>query len=193
MNTRQPLRELQDTLDSLDNISRSASEEFKQAFDEWSLYYLQRALQENLAGRILKRRTGHLASKTGITRARVQGRDLKVEVFTTGVPYAAIHEHGGVISPTRGRMLAIPLRAVLTPAGVARKSPREYMNTFIARSRAGNLIIFQKIARDSIIPLFVLKESVTIPARHWASDAVNRTIQDLVDILRRRFGHLWIQ
>jgi len=41
---------------------------------------------------------------------------------------------------------------------------RDYPRTFVARSRRGNLIIFQKQGK-SVIPLFLLKPNVKIPAR----------------------------
>lgn len=78
--------------------------------------------------------------------------------------YAAIHEFGGTIIPKRAQYLAIPLQAARTRAGVGRGSPRMFNNTFVARSRNGNLIIFQNQG-SRIVPLFVLKKEVRIPAR----------------------------
>ena len=65
--------------------------------------------------------------------------------------------------PRFARFLAIPLRAARG------KRPRDFMNTFVNKG-----IIFQRMGKR-IVPLFVLRRSVTIPARpvlgptwrHW--------------------------
>ena len=75
-------------------------------------------------------------------------------------------------------VLAIPLDAARTASGVARGGPRDtgvFGKTFIAISKAGNLIIFGKAvyksgkrkgqAHGKIVPLFVLKKQVTVPVR----------------------------
>lgn len=77
------------------------------------------------------------------------------------------------IRPTKAQFLAIPLDAAKTGAGVARGKPRDALwgPTFIAKSKAGNLIIFgysggtKASKSDTPIPLFVLKKSVVIPRR----------------------------
>ena len=130
-------------------------------------------LVENVSNRILKRRTGNLArsiqwrtveSKNGISLFVGSG------VLTGGrVPYANILETGGVIRPKRAKWLTIPLRGALTKAGATKNpSARDFPNTFIKKSKSGNLIIFQK-AKGGIIPLFVLKKSVTIPEKAYLS------------------------
>ena len=79
----------------------------------------------------------------------------------------AIHETGGVIAASGGGYLTIPLPAALDSRGVPLKhSARDWPNTFTQRSRKGNLIIFQRrLGTREIIPLYVLKHSVRIPAR----------------------------
>jgi hypothetical protein len=44
------------------------------------------------------------------------------------------------------------------------KSARDWPNTFVAKTKAGNLVIFQKRGA-TIVPLYVLKTQVTIPPR----------------------------
>ncbi len=81
------------------------------------------------------------------------------------VPFPlSVHEDGAVIRK-KGKMLAIPLPAALDSRGrPLKRGPRAWRNTFVARSRKGNLLIFQKRGKD-IIPLFVLKDQVKIPRR----------------------------
>ena len=53
----------------------------------------------------------------------------------------------------------------MTPAGVVRGRARDFPDTFVRRSGAGNLLIFQAMGDGTVEPLFVLKSEVTIPAR----------------------------
>jgi hypothetical protein len=107
--------------------------------------------------------------------------------------YANILEDGGVIRPVVAKMLAIPIGKALTPAGVARFKPREiiseggYDNSFIRRSKAGNLILFGASGKN-ITPLFVLKDSVTIPAFRYMATTVEQTqgqvVNDIVNKIK---------
>lgn len=79
--------------------------------------------------------------------------------------YMAVHEHGAIVRARRSQYLTIPLEAALDANGIPKKrSARDWRNTFIAKSRAGNLIIFHREGRR-ITPLYVLKKRVRIPAR----------------------------
>ena len=85
-----------------------------------------------------------------------------------------IHETGGWIRATRSQYLTIPLSAALKPDGTPRKrSAREWQNTFVRRSRNGNLIIFQTRG-TRIVPLYVLKKKVRIRARLGLRKALTR-------------------
>ncbi len=54
-------------------------------------------------------------------------------------PYARIEEEGGLILPTRGRYLAIPLKK-----GLPRLGPRHDGNLFVFRSRDGRLFLARR-------------------------------------------------
>jgi len=99
--------------------------------------------------------------------------------------YARIQEYGGVITPKNRSLLAIPLAAAKTSAGVPRGGPRSFPNTFVAKSKAGNLLIFQKTGKDGITPLFVLKDRVTIPARPSLLPAFEQVFPGMRDALTR--------
>jgi hypothetical protein len=95
--------------------------------------------------------------------------------------YMAMHEKGGVIRAKTSNYLTIPLPAALNGNGTPRQlSARQWQGTFVARSRAGNLIIFQKRGRD-IVPLYVLKKSIRIRARL----GLKKTLQRLRPLFRR--------
>lgn len=111
----------------------------------------------------LSMRTG--ASVNSITRSvKVTGttwENLSGQIG--GRATLAIHESGGTIR-ARGKMLTIPLPAALSSRGTSPPFARQWKNTFVARTKKGNLLIFQKRGGD-IVPLYVLKTSVRIPAR----------------------------
>jgi hypothetical protein len=124
----------------------------------------------------------------GSTFATIEG-----EIGAPGIPYARIQETGGTISAKNGKFLCIPLPSALDGSGrPLQSSPRNWPNTFCARSKAGNLLIFQKRGTQ-IIPLYVLKTSVTLPPRlnmRTTIEAgvpyfVNRAMDDLVRAVQK--------
>lgn len=112
----------------------------------------------------LSRRSGEAMEslKKGV---KIQQGTSGVEGTMSGVFYLTIHEYGGTIRATKAQYLTIPLPAALNSNGTPKKrSAREWNNTFVGQSKAGNLIIFQRNGR-LITPLYVLKKSVKIRAR----------------------------
>ena len=85
--------------------------------------------------------------------------------------YAPIQEFGGTIVPKTSKWLAIPLTAAKTPAGVPRGSPRSFKDTFFKTSKKGNLILFQKVGKEKIVPLFVMKKRVDLDPKFGLFDA----------------------
>lgn len=100
--------------------------------------------------------------------------------------YAATHEgwpnrrSSTTIKAKKTQYLAIPLAAAKTPAGVARGRPRDFPNTFVARSKRGALLIFQRTGKGTIMPLFLLKKEVIIPAR----PALYPTVDKFLPLIR---------
>lgn len=91
--------------------------------------------------------------------------DRLVGQIGADLDYAAIHEAGGVIRARGGGYLTVPLPAALDSSGLPkRRSARDWDNTFVKRSRKGNLLIFQRRGGRAV-PLYVLKREVRIPAR----------------------------
>lgn len=90
--------------------------------------------------------------------------------------YARAHEYGAVIRARSSMFLAIPLPAALNADGTPKlPSPRMWRNTFVAKSKAGNILLFQKQGTE-IVPLYLLKPQVTLPARLGLRDIVNRDV-----------------
>lgn len=123
-------------------------------------------------GKFLFKRSGQglddiLASITS------KGNRDGVEASIAARGYMAIHETGGTITPKRSKYLTIPLPAALDKRGMPiHSSARDWPNTFVQRSKRGNLLIFQKRGTQ-IVPLYVLKSSVFLPARLGMAEAVH--------------------
>jgi len=82
------------------------------------------------------------------------------------VKYAHIQEKGGTVRAKNVKYLTIPFPGV---KGRARNFP----DSFVLKSKAGNLIIAERKGKSGIRPLFTLKKEVTLPAQHWLSDSIN--------------------
>lgn len=133
-----------------------------------------------------------LHSRTGLLRRSIRGtvpagRDAgDVVVRLEASPkYAATHEYGATIKPTRSRYLAIPLGAMKTRAGVSRvPSPRSVPDAFFWQSKAGNKFIARARPDGGIEPLFLLREQVRIKARPF----IRPSLAEAAAGLRRRLG-----
>ena len=102
----------------------------------------------------------------------------------------AIHETGGVIR-AQSKYLTIPLPAAMDARGIPlKKRARDWLNTFVAKSRKGNLIIFQKRGRKDIAPLYLLKPEVRIRPRLNMQDTIERVAvpyfdQKAIEVIER--------
>lgn len=106
-------------------------------------------------GRTLVRHSHLLKS----IKYRVEGNTAVISAGNANIPYARIHHEGGVIKPVRAQYLAIPLTAKAALYN-ARDYPGE---TFVSKG-----MIFEKEeGKKKPTPLYVLKRSVTMPARPY--------------------------
>lgn len=154
------------------------------------------AFMDNLAAEIAKKNgspwpsgttSSSVSKRTGGLQAAILGGvkvtgtalgDLRGYIVLPGE--YAIHETGGK-KKAGGKLIAVPLPAALDGKGVPRRlSPRDWGNTFVAETRRGNVVIFQDRG-GSIIPLYVLKEDVTIPARLGIAKAMESGLPQLVE------------
>lgn len=96
----------------------------------------------------------------------VTGQTIATITGSISIPAErAIHENGGVIRPKNSKYLTIPLPAALDSNGIPKKkSARDWENTFVIKSKKGNLLIVQRDGLE-LVYLYVLKTEVTIPAR----------------------------
>lgn len=147
----------------------------------------------------LSRRSGAMLNSI-VTSVKVEGQTFETIRGTIGGSMVArVQEFGATITPKKAKFLTIPLPAALNSNGTPiKKSAREWENTFVARSKAGNLIIFQRRGAQ-IVPLYVLKTNVTIPPRLGMKATldsglpyfVDRTMDRMVkDVLAQTGGSL---
>lgn len=127
-------------------------------------------------GRTLVKRS-HLLNSI---KFRVEGNTAVISAGNANVPYARIHHEGGVIKPVRAQYLAIPLTAKAAMYN-ARDYPGE---TFISKG-----MIFEKEGKK-VTPIYVLKRSVTMPARPYMfldSDDLRIIQQAIEEQMQREF------
>jgi len=116
----------------------------------------------------LRRRTGTLSRAFDSIS---YGSNINNLRFVTGtvhqeVPYANIHEFGGVIHAKPGKFLTIPLGAAKNLSGVAKFTARAAMeeeNVAIIKTSRALMIVRKHPTRWE--PLFLLVKEVKIPAR----------------------------
>lgn len=130
----------------------------------------------------LSKRSGKSLESIGASIA-VSGASINSVVGKIGgADHLSIHEDGGTVKAKNKSYLAIPLAAALDSNGVPKKtSPRDWTNTFVKRSKKGNLIIFQKVG-TSLTPLYVLKKTVYIKPRLGMAKALAAGLPLFVDL-----------
>ena len=116
--------------------------------------------------------TGQLSQSIQVTLQDIFKPNPKAAVGPdlSRVPYARIHELGGVIKPVSAKMMAVPLgiegrRAARDAGGSLRN-----LDLFLIRSRSGALLLMRKGARKAKA-LFVLKRSIKMPKRPYIAPA----------------------
>lgn len=166
------------------------------------LAHLHAAVARNMGnGGLIGVRTGDLR-RALMERVTVTGDGITGELWPdpAQVPYGSIQEDGGTVIPKTAQALTIPLDAMLTSNGVARGTAGQvkadpqafgFTSTFIPK---GHSVIMGKEANGSVVPLFALVPSVTIPGRHylattliqewaWIADRLETVAGDTVNVL----------
>ncbi len=141
---------------------------------QWVKPRAVKRLKEKLTNDLLHVRTGRLrgaADAEVVETGSVVSLQLGILEQSEALVYGPIQEFGGTVKPVNAQHLYIPTEFAKTPAGVPRFTPRgaesEYA-TFVRRSRLGNLLEFGRpLGGGDVVPLFVLKDEVIIPATHF--------------------------
>jgi hypothetical protein len=99
-----------------------------------------------------------------------------LQVGSWGVPYARIHEYGGVIRPKRAKYLTIP---------ISERSKGNFISDFDIRffrnPKTDKLLAVDDVTGE---PLFVLKKRVTIKAKRYMRDAIKKQTPFIYDTIR---------
>lgn len=118
---------------------------------------------------LLRRRGGILGITTRV-RGSTQTDKVRGQLH---IPFPiSVHEEGATIRPRRAQFLTIPLPAALDSRGrPLRPRARDWDDTFVKRSSRGNLIIFKRVG-GRLVPLYLLKREVRLPARLEAAETL---------------------
>ncbi len=149
----------------------------------------------------LRVRTGKLRASVRSLRNTIEGTTVRGGI-SIGTVYGRVHvgPKGQIthIVPKEKKWLTIPLPAAQTKAGVLRGAAQSGMwgKVFFAKSKKGNLILFGRRivqrgpnagkATGDIVPLFLLRASVDVPARVHPEEIIaweeRRMINALMEI-----------
>ena len=146
-------------------------------------------------------KTGRLSSS--IFYAFETNRNGFVEGFVEArAIYGRIHEYGGTIKPRNAKNLWIPLfgpKSTGKKAQFKNLTPSDFYSMMknkkggqkfsIFDSKKGNKIaamIERYKGKSMILPLFLLKKEVSIPARPYITPAIVKNLVDLPDLIRKR-------
>lgn len=134
-----------------------------------------------MGGPALKRRSGR-ALRSIAESVQVTGDNIdNIRGMIGGVGYLKIHEYGGTINAKNSRYLTIPLPPALRANGTPKmKSARDWPNTFVITSKKGNKLICQRRGKQ-VVPLYLLRRSVRIPARLGMRRRLMRDAQVFTD------------
>lgn len=138
----------------------------------------------------------------GSVRSSVTGRNMKslrARFFVGGgkAGYAALQEFGGVIKPVSARALTIPLENAYTAGGRFRNKAKirkegDSYTTDFGPTFIRNKVIFADLGNDKVLPLYVLRQRVEVPARLGAGYTLNevakRTLPKMLTAMSRVLG-----
>lgn len=142
--------------------------------EDWAGRTLLAIKESYKGGRTFKRPPKEIDQNLGMKVVKT-GPSEGVIVIGTGeqigksaVVYARIQEEGGVVKAKRGVFLTIPFPGV---KGVAANYPK----AFLATTAGGQWLLAQQSGQKGrgVKPLFLLRKSVTLPARRWFSGPIN--------------------
>lgn len=183
-------------LDPLPDFALSAKKAqtgMQKALKAWGNAYITTLVTTRLHGRPgLNRRSGNLA-RDWVVEADTSSTDASITIKSQGIAnaYAGLQERGGTIKPKSGRFLWIPIGDNVTKNGTAKLTPTQAiaMPHFISWSKGpvffgkapGKQTKKQFAQNFGITPLFLLRTSVTVPARMGAAKLFQEMIPNLED------------
>ena len=125
------------------------------------------------------------------SRYERKGDDISSYVGSYGIPYASIHEHGGIIKPKNWKYLWMRLPATtvkgsewrrLAPYEFYKRAKAKVPGYYYAKSKKGNTwAMYDEDPEDDEpgTPLFWLRKSVKMPKRPFLKPAIVIAKKDL--------------
>lgn len=140
--------------------------------------YLRLSVTQNLKSsraKGYKYKSGHLAQSLTTSAVKWSGKNIKGSIGSN-LPYARIHEEGGVIRPKTKQALTVPFPGkVYPPASILKGSGK----TFVRKN-----VIFMKIGSDDVIPIYALEKEVVIPARKWITKGERKATPRIIELFK---------
>jgi len=160
----------------------------------------KRNITREFIGRNKRRLSGRMLNATFSGFTTNTGQSLPSGfVGMRGIPYAAPHEFGAIIKPTKAKALWIKQHGV---QGFKRLTPREFFDRkknqkkdaskkLTIRMKNGKMTAAGFEDREgNFTPLFFLKDEVKIPARPYVQPAIREAIQGFPRVVSRELGKL---
>ena len=165
----------------------------RDTLNTWGENWISTLVTERMSGngRGVIPRTGNLRRDwNSLVVNDGSGATLVVASGGTANAYAGLQEYGGTVRATKAKWLWIPTDENKTPVGVARVTPRQAIAqggfisfkkgpVFFGKPQTKAQAKGMKGMGPHVIPLFVLKKSVYVPARLGARDLWRRSMPDL--------------
>lgn len=167
-------------------ILRNVPRAFFKNTEAWASATIRYIKLSYKGGNVFKRPPKEINERLGMKVVRT-GADAAEILLGTGeyvgrqeVVYARIQEEGGWIFPRKAKALAIPFPGV---KGV----PANYRSSswIIGKQNGANvgMIVTVTGKRGKLKPLFLLRKSVKLPARHWFSRPIAEQMPALADAI----------
>jgi hypothetical protein len=145
--------------------------------ENWASQTVRYIKQSYKGGRVFRRPPVDLDERLDM-RVKRQGEEMLILIGTgvhigrKEVVYAQIQEEGGTVKPRGHPFLTIPLPGVKGTAS-------QYPHAFLATTASGQWMLAEPKGKTGIRPLFLLRRSVTLPARRWFSRPIEERKPEL--------------
>lgn len=155
---------------------------------------VQNQLLLNLQSRILKVRSGGLINSWSATvpDAQPDGKGGWSTTLKSNIAYAAIHEFGGEIVmkdkfltiPTAEAEARVPYSELTAPRVIDSPGLAGCVSTFFIPHGTGGMIMGRLAGKGTKpIPLFILRERVTIPGRRYITLSIQQVVPNIPGIV----------
>jgi hypothetical protein len=126
------------------------------------------------------KKSGALARSFQTKLVKTEGGNVEVGVYSS-LPYARIHERGGVIRPKNGKFLTIPI-SPQAQRTTARRFPEPL---FYLHRPPAHPVLAEQLGGDRVQAHYILRTSVRIAAKGYLTKAADKSLPVAQEIVRR--------